>query len=268
MNRIPALSALCIAALLAGCASAPLEQFPSTPTERIAGSRSQLYVPPGAGRHAAIVLLHTCGGISPRIGTWAEMLAAEGYVVLKVDSFGPRGERGSICDRWTVSVDQVAADALAAAAHLRRLPFVDGGRVAAVGFSYGAMAALRLASASYVQRQKNPVPFRAIVAFYPQCAVPPSAPPQFVAIGDNARSDIATPLHLFLGGQDTEAPSGPCVSHAEARKRDGQPVSYTLFPDATHAFDVDYAPRGYRFNQQAVDASWSQMKEFLAREMK
>ena len=202
------------------------------------------------------------------MGEWAETLAAAGYVVLKVDSFGPRGQR-SVCDRWTVTVDQVAADALAAAAHLRKLPFVDGDRIAVVGFSYGAMAGLRLASASYVKQQKNPTPFRAVVGFYPWCVVmSPAAPPDIVALQDNFRDDNTTPVHLFLGGQDTEAPSGPCVAHAERVKRAGQPVSYTVFPDATHGFDVDFAPRGYHLNKPAVDAATSQMLEFLAREMR
>jgi dienelactone hydrolase len=255
-----------LALMLTSCASTPLDKFPSAEGDRIPGSRARIFIPEGAGSHPAIVMLHTCGGISPHLNMWTERLVGAGYVVLKVDSFGPRGV-GSVCDQWGVSVDQVAADALAAAQHLRKLPFVDHDRIAVVGFSYGAMAGLRLASASYLKRQQYPVPFRAVVAFYPFCT-PVSSNPALVAVQDNFYFDIATPVHLLLGGADNEAPSALCASHAEGLIKAGQPVSYTVMAGATHAFDMDLPSKGYRYNQEAVDRAWVEMREFLARCMK
>jgi dienelactone hydrolase len=226
----------------------------------------ELFIPNGEGPHPAIVMLHTCGGIGSHLNPWAAWLMRDGYVVLKVDSFGPRGVQ-SVCDRWTVSVDQVAADALAAAEHLRKLPFVRQDRIAVVGFSYGAMAGLRLASASYLKRKNASAAFRAVVAFYPFCTYTGSmrANP---SVQDNFYMDIATPVHLFLGSADDEAPSGLCTSHADGRIKDGQPVSYTVFQGATHAFDMEFRPKGYRYDQQAVDRARVEMLEFLARHMK
>src|ERR1700752_2716973 len=81
-----------LALMLGSCASTPLEKFPSAEGERIPGSRAEIYIPDGSGRHPAIVMLHTCAGVGLHLNLWAARLMREGYVVLKVDSFGPRGE--------------------------------------------------------------------------------------------------------------------------------------------------------------------------------
>ena len=47
--------------------------------------------PPGDEPRPAIVLLHTCAGVSEHDEYWSETLVGWGYVVLTVDSFRPRG---------------------------------------------------------------------------------------------------------------------------------------------------------------------------------
>lgn len=255
---------LFVSLLLAGCAVAltPLEKFPNEEGRSVAGST--LSRPQGAGPFPAIVLLHTCGGVQPHLNMWRRVLVDAGYVVLLVDSFTPRGV-DSVCERWNISVDQVAADALAAGAFLRKLPFVDPSRIGVVGYSYGAMAALRLTSDAYVKRQIHPAPFRAAVAFYPWCTV---TVPHMAFLQDNFPRNVTTPVHLFLGGADTETPAHLCTAHADGLKARGQPVSYTLFPGATHAFDMNYPPRGYRYDAQAVNQSSNEMRQFLAKQLK
>src|SRR5271168_2115645 len=63
-----------------------------------------LFRPAGEGRHPAVVFLHGCGGLFMRwsgaIDTgerdWAGELSRRGYIVLMVDSFGPRNQ-GETC---------------------------------------------------------------------------------------------------------------------------------------------------------------------------
>jgi hypothetical protein len=57
-----------------------------------------LYKPSGSGPFAAVVSIHGCDGaanekgeVRPLYGTWGEVLAQKGYVVLLIDSFQPRG---------------------------------------------------------------------------------------------------------------------------------------------------------------------------------
>ena len=259
--------ALAAALILSGCASAPLDRFPSSPVAGIPGSRTSLEVPPGQGPHPAVVLLPTCGGIGRAFQHWTSVLRRAGYVVLAVDSLGPRGH-GNVCDSLAVSVDDVAADALGAAAHLRKLPLVDRDRIYGMGFSYGGMALLRTASAGYLARQRNPMPFRAIAAFYPHCQPRPGAGPAAAQAQLNLFGDVATPVHLLLGGADTESPAHLCTGRAADLRREGRPISYTVLEGATHGFDMTSSVAGYRYDPDAVARSEREVLDFFARTAK
>ncbi len=212
-------------------ASAGFLKFPTEPTP------DSLYKPDGAGPFPAVGLFHGCVGIRPHIHAWAERLKEGGYVALVVDSFGPRGER-SVCGNYRVSVDDVAGDALDAFEHLRTLPFVDKGRIGAMGFSYGAMAALRTASPSYRQTQRNDATgFRAIVAFYPACTSRPGAPSDVVERWNNLRVDTDIPILILIGDADEQTPADLCASKAHEIQKAGRSVSVKVYPGATHGFD-------------------------------
>jgi len=206
-------------------------KFPTEPTP------NSLYKPDGSGLFPAVVLLHTCGGIRPHIFEWGQRLKERGYVALVVDSFTPRGEQ-IVCGNWRVSVDDVAGDALSALDHLRTLPFVDKDRIGAMGFSYGAMAALRTASPSY-RRSKRPdgTGFRAVVGFYPACTPKPGAPPDVQERWNNLRDDTNIPTLILIGDADDETPPAQCTSKADELQKAGRPVSIKVYPGATHAFD-------------------------------
>jgi len=79
-----------------------MEPIESTPVKFDAGVKASIglftnianatFKPAGDGPFPAVVLSHTCGGIKdPHMKQHAQELLAQGYVVLPVDSFGPRG---------------------------------------------------------------------------------------------------------------------------------------------------------------------------------
>jgi dienelactone hydrolase len=249
----------CIA--LAGCAGEPVKlQFPASPDGPPLDGR--LYKPDGEGRFPAVVLLPTCAGPRNHVYTWADKLRGAGYVVQLVDSISARKAVDN-CRHLTVSVDDVARDALDALSHLRALPFVDGSRVAVVGFSYGGMAALRLSSAGYRSRIAAPQAFRAAVAFYPHCG---TANPAQRHVQDNLYDDVAIPVLMLLGGQDTEADAKLCTSKADALRSKGRPISYKVYADATHSFDQagrSWRGGAYYYSFEAVDDSAAQLGAFL-----
>lgn len=249
------------ACLLAACAAVPVLQFPSEPYRRVPNSRSAFLKPVGDGPFPAVVMLHTCGGVGQHLDPWMVRLRDAGYVVLLVDSFGPRGV-GNQCGIFGVTPDDLAADAVAAAAHLRQLPNVDRDRLFVVGYSYGAMAALRLSSACYLAGKGVATPFRAVVSFYPFCTVDNFAG-RYAHIQDNLQSEVATPTLMLLGGRDSEAPPGFCTGRADALAQQGMPIRYVVFPEATHAFDQTNATKGYRYNPDAVEGAWNEMRAFL-----
>ena len=113
-----------------GCAARHVP-FPEAP--RPGSVYHSLQKPDGAGPFPAVVLLHTCGGLQQHVLEWSVRLRDHGYVAIVLDSFTPRGER-SVCGNWRVSLDEVAADAYAALAHLRAQPSVDARRIGVMGF--------------------------------------------------------------------------------------------------------------------------------------
>lgn len=225
--------------------------------------KMSLYRPKGTGPSPAVVLLHTCGGLGQHVFDWASRLTSAGYVSVVIDSFTPRGA-GYVCGNWAVTADQVADDALAALAHLRSLPFVDGKRVAVMGFSYGAMAGLKLASRSYVSQRGMPG-FQSVVAFYPYCSE------------RYFYDDISTPTLILIGDADDETPALMCTDKAKVLQGKGQPVFFKVYPGTTHAFDTfrtqpfvnTYGGRShiYRYDPVATADAEKEAKAFLVRHL-
>ncbi len=265
--------------VLAGCATVdPRPTFPTVAARfslpELAARTTALFSPPGPGPFPAVVLLHACAGVRrSTVWDWADRLTAAGYAALVVDSFGPRGIE-FVCGSEAVSLDQVAGDAFAALAHLRSLPFIDRDRVAAVGFSWGAMAALRTASARWIRPSGAPG-FQAVVAFYPWCQGSHDIP-RVAALRNNLYGDVVTPVLILAGSADDETPAAQCEQAVAALQRAGKPVSIKVYPGATHVFDgvafgdkpfvSSYAGRTfvYRYDAAATADAEKELKEFLA----
>lgn len=139
-----------------------------------------------------------------------------------------------------MSLDEVVTDAFAALEHLRTRPYVDGRRVGVMGFTYGAMAALRLTSPSYRgSAYPRAASFGAAVALYPYCTDSrPSLPPATRDRLNNLYDDVDTPLLILVAGADEQAPPANCTEKAAALGRAARPVSFKLYLGAPHAFDM------------------------------
>ncbi len=151
-----------------------------------------LFKPKGAGPFPAIVMLHGRAGpystgakgvysahtLTQRHKAWGEFWAARGYLVLHVDSFGPRGyAQGfpvhSYRDRPPAVSEQTVRplDAYGALEYLRGRGDVIADRVGVQGWSNGAMTLLAtLADTAPGIAQPTPqTGFRAALALYPGC---------------------------------------------------------------------------------------------------
>jgi dienelactone hydrolase len=132
---------------------------------------ARLSKPSGEGPFAAVVLLHGCDGtdlgsdwVKRAFGDWP-------YAFLDVDSLGPRG-RSEVCTRYLdVTPSERARDAHAAREWLATQPFIDGGRIAVMGWSHGAMTVLDAISNPNINEPDRAEPFAAAVAFYPYCTL-------------------------------------------------------------------------------------------------
>ncbi len=153
-----------------------------------------LWEPSGPGPHPAIVLLHGRAGaysslakgeysaetLSKRHKAYGEFWSEHNYVVLLVDSFGPRGypagfTKGSYDERPPEVSEQTIRplDAYGALQYLRKQPNVLKDRIGVQGWSNGGMTVLVTMSD---QSPGLPLPsgesgFRAAIAEYPGCGM-------------------------------------------------------------------------------------------------
>lgn len=201
--------------------------------------------PAGAGPHPAVVLLHGCAGlynkggrVSARHLDWALTLRDQGYAVLMVDSFGPRGI-DQVCthsephsERAVRATVERKRDAWAALAYLQNRRDVDDGRIAVMGWSQGAGTVL----AAYGPGGKG-AGYRAAIVLYPGCRT---------SLKD-ANWQPEGPLLMLLGGKDEWTPPEPCLelaSRAPVKER----TEVVVYPDAHHGFDLPSSPLHKRTN--------------------
>ncbi len=213
----------------------------------------QLSLPEGPGPFPAVVLLHGCAGVSNWNDVWSERLVAWGYAVLDVESFRPRG-LSYICDgsgHRSASSWNRALDAFGAKRYLSTRSEIDHDRVAIMGMSHGAAAALH-AIEQTISEGTNAEPFRAAVAFYPLC---------------KELKQVVTPTLILIGDADQWTPSEWCIRYVEALP-DPNEVTLSVFADAHHVFDIkgmDGSAHGlvYRYHPGAASQAELQTRAFL-----
>jgi dienelactone hydrolase len=176
--------------------------------------------PAGAAPAPAVVVLHGCEGYSDAYRGVADWLASHGYVALAIDALAPLGMRNGCTDTSTIRAE--ARDAYAALAWLRTQPYVDGTRLALLGYSAGAIATLGLVDNAALPNA--PAGLRAAVAYYPACD------------GRDAANDTV-PLRILDGSDDDWLDPAPCKALADAAAAAGKTIVITTYPGAKHAFN-------------------------------
>ena len=259
------LAAVSLATLL-GCAgpgafssTAPHSFVVTSPSRATLGG--EIHRPSGPGPFPAVIVMHGCGGRGVNMQDWGQWLSSEGYAAFVVDSFGGRGLKRVCGDPTIFPPRDRAPDAFAAAAYLKSLPFVDGERIAVMGFSHGGGTVLW---AMATESQHPETRLRGFIAFYPGCA-------------SLAGYRGTSPLLMLLGAKDDWAPPEGCQRLAERLKLAGKPVTSITYRNARHAFDsphirgvvhVSDARRGQgatiAYDPQAHEDSLRQVRKFLA----
>ena len=212
--------------------------------------------PAGEGPFPAIILMHGCSGMGRWSGIWSRRLVEWGYVVLDMDSFGPRGIDKGVCFR----TDHIAGpfsralDAHGAKAFLATLPFVAPERIGVVGMSHGGMSVLQAINRSTTTRIDGE-PFRAAVALYPSCD--PNTQPN-------------APILILIGELDNWTDPKSCERYLAKLGRDHD-VTLKIYPGAYHAFDIagaDWLVRGYyvvRYDREAAEDAIKKVRAFLGK---
>ncbi len=237
-----------------------------------------LFRPEGVGPFPALVLMHGRAGVhaagraanpsadslSARHRHWARTWAAQGYLALLVDGFGPRGHaggfpRGSYRDRPAAVDEQTVRprDADGAAVWLRTRPDVDAGRIGLFGWSNGAMATLARVTRGVGDGGASATPFRAAVALYPGCAVP-----------ERTRARPQLPLLLVIAGADDEVSPERCIRWATDVASGVAGFEWQVHPGARHNFDGRALGSGASIaDREAAAATEAAAFAFIARHL-
>ncbi len=220
--------------------------------------QAKLTKPGGIGPFPAVVMLHGCAGVLlSRDNLWAERLVEWGYAAFQVDSFRSRGAKTVCADRSSNFrfIPKRVRDAYGAKAYLSGLSWVDGNRIAVMGWSHGGWTTLHTLS------EKGRDPFRAAIAFYPWCEV--------------SLTDLNAPLLILAGDADDWTPSRRCASRMPSDPTTHE-VAMKVYPGAYHGFDgtgADRMARGVtgfhrlQYNKEAAQDATVRVKDFLRKHL-
>src|SRR5882757_9206142 len=160
--------------------------------------------------------VYDAGTLSKRHRAWGELWAAQGYVALMVDGFGPRGYPAGFprhsYDSRPETLNEVTVrplDAYGALAWLQTRPEVDGARVGLQGWSNGGSATLAAMAAGSGLTPASQNGFAAALAFYPACGLHG----QF----EGGYKPYA-PTRVFMGTADEEVSPKRCKALVDASR--------------------------------------------------
>lgn len=195
-----------------------------------------LFLPPGAGKVPAVIMLHGSGGMyTALLDFWPKELNAAGFAVFSLDRFAPRGVQSTTDDQSQVPFAADVADAFAALKLLASHPRIDPRRIAVMGFSRGGIATIRTALERVIAGQSLPdgLRFAAHVLAYSGGCV--GVYRVRVAPGVFSKA----PMLWVHGDADDYTPIGPCREYAERIGKAGTPVEFRVIEGAQHKFDSD-----------------------------
>lgn len=227
------------------------------------------YIHPGSKKAPAIILIHEIWGLNDNIRDIAQRLKKEGYAVLAPDLMVGSGFEKSIGEKLFAQMNNPQTRN-EAQKKLREL-FAP---INSPEFAAGTIAKLRTCF-EYLKSQKNLGTIASIgfcfggtYSFYSAITLPLNAAIVFYGRTpepSDKLKEINCPLHAFYGEEDKDLVLG--VTELEKKMREyGKEFSYTIYPDAGHAFFNDQNKAMYR--KTAADDSWKKVLSFLSENMK
>ena len=271
------------AMLLAGCAplgGGQAVRFPNTTPATPASIEATLVRPAGPGPFPAVVQLHGCAGLEAQSFRWARWLGERGYVVLVVDSFGPRGVKGDC--RSGPDEPPITArfdDAFGALRYLQSQTYVRADRVAAIGWSQGGVYAMAVINGPSLERARQRGVALPATGFAAGIGVYPGGCFSLV------KEQVVRPLLVLIGEADDWTPAAKCREMVEAMRGRAADATIVTYPGAYHYFDVegqrlevqtqvenDNRPGGFgatvSYQAEAAADARRRVEEFLARHLK
>jgi dienelactone hydrolase len=244
-----------------------------TVQQRIASLEPHFTVtrPEGEGPFPVLIMLHGCGGPRPFQDDIAQVAADAGAAVIKVDSYAPRrigrvAAIATVCTGARLHGRERAGDLYAAIAWARSQDWVDGNRIAAIGWSHGGwtiMDALSLRSGAEMARATglNDLPEEPLEGLAGALIVYP-----YTGVGafSGRRDWRMAPARSVAIVAERDYIVGPSRVALERQRARGAPLEVLLFENTTHAFEDPQAedPR-VRYNPAATEREHALLREMI-----
>src|SRR6266566_5683905 len=165
-----------------------------------------------------VILIHGSGGVSAATDRWAQELNSVGVAAFILDSFTGRGIINTNTDQSQLDSIAMMHDAFAALGKLATHPRIDPARIAVMGFSKGAVAAIYSSNERFrAAYGPGNAEFAAHIGLYTPCNV---SYKQDSKVGNN-------PIRLFHGIADDYVSIEPCRSYVKRLKEAGADVTLT-----------------------------------------
>ena len=208
-----------------------------------------LAVPPGAGRHGSVILIHEWNGLTDRVREVADAMAAEGYIALAADLYSGRtgsnpGENMALVRETLAEPETLIANLNAAVRYLNDRPD-SSGKVAAIGWCYGGGVALSFALGG--------IQHEATAIFYGRLL---DDPEQLKRIDHEVYGTFA--------GQDRSISVDAVNQFVAALRTAGVPNDVHIYDSVNHGFWLHVDGNPDLRSAPALDA-WSRLKRYLAR---
>ena len=211
--------------------------------------------PENAQKTTAVIVIHENLGLTDWVKSFADQLAAAGYIAIAPDLLSNFDSKQSRTDdfkspddaRRAISLldpDRITLDLMTIQHYVSRLPSSNG-KTAVVGFCWGGAQSFRFATRS--------ADLSAVLVFY---GSPPTAE-------DEIRRIVA-PVYGFYGGNDPRV-SATIPGTQDLMKKNGKVYEYEIYNGAGHAFmRLGEDPQGTQENKTAREKSWVRIKTILS----
>jgi len=211
------------------------------------------------GERPGVLVVPEWWGLNGYAHKRARMLAELGYTALAVDMYGGGkvatnpDDASKLSSEAMKNFDVSKARFMAAMDFLKKQPFVDPPRIAAIGYCFGGGIVLNMA--------RQGVDLRGVVSFHGGLtAVKPAQP-----------GGVKAKILVLNGGADPLVPLEQVEAFREEMKSAGADFQFISYPGATHAFtnpEADVLGKKFNlpiaYNAKADKESWNQMKKFFS----
>jgi len=205
-------------------------------------------------KRPGILVVHDWSGHGPYARRRAEMLAKLGFTAFALDMYGKGvyatdheqaaklsgvffNDRTAMRQRAMLGLDQ-----------LKKLPYVDSTKLAAIGYCFGGTTVLELA--------RMGADLKGVASFHGNLGTPTPA-------AEKPKAKIA----VFQGADDKMTmPAVPAFQ--EEMSKVGADWEFTAYGGAVHSFTVAEAgndnSKGMAYNKEADERSWKALQDFFA----